>query len=189
MNLLLHCAHCNKKFTQAAAEYNRNHSLGIKRPYCSFKCYKLKGKKTYRLKHTGKKILARKSRLDKYSPFRNLVAYARARTKKKNLPQMNIDVQYLYQLYKKQQGICPLSPGHVAMLIPKSTADRMPHLPNKISVDRIVPALGYVKGNVELVCVSANYAKLNFDRSVAFNFLNPKTKKASLFKGGQTTTN
>lgn len=57
---------------------------------------------------------------------------------------------YLYNLYKKQAGLCVYT--GTKMLLIKGH-------PATISIDKIVPAKGYVQGNVQWICWAANRAK------------------------------
>lgn len=57
---------------------------------------------------------------------------------------------YLYDLYKQQEGNCYYS--GTKMRTEKKH-------PETLSIDKIVPKLGYVKGNVQWVCWAVNRAK------------------------------
>lgn len=62
----------------------------------------------------------------------------------------NIDLDYLYQLYKQQKGLCALT-GWQMQIEGDSNL--------KMSLDKIVPELGYTKGNVQWTIFCANRAK------------------------------
>lgn len=71
------------------------------------------------------------------------------RAKKRGLD-FNLDLDYLMGLYKAQQGLCPLLQVKLSA-VPK---DRY-----KVSLDRIIPRKGYIKGNVALISRLANAMK------------------------------
>lgn len=72
---------------------------------------------------------------------------ARRRAKKKNL-QFNIDADYLNSIFPKD-FICPIL-GYLMVPGKNKSTNTSP------SLDRINPSSGYVKGNVEFVCLLAN---------------------------------
>jgi secreted Zn-dependent insulinase-like peptidase len=70
----------------------------------------------------------------------------------KNRAEVTITVDYLMDIFEKQQGKCALS--GVEMTWHKGKI-----LPTSISIDRIDNSKGYVEGNVRLVCVVVNAFK------------------------------
>jgi len=108
-------------------------------------------------KHESKKAAreytnARKCELRKTSLYHNLCAklrYANHRAKRDNLP-INIDIDYLMNIYT---GECPY------LKIPLTLDAVSGNSLNAISLDKIVPELGYVKGNVQLISYKANVMK------------------------------
>jgi len=77
----------------------------------------------------------------------------RERTKKYNLPKSNIDLEYLKSIYPKDNK-CPL----LNIEMKKGVKCLMPYSP---TLDRIIPELGYVKGNVMFISHRANTIKNN----------------------------
>lgn len=94
----------------------------------------------------------------------------------------DIDGPYLSQLYEQQGGRCAYSGRHLVLKPERNTTlrhentardtrlearteARAPsmtyHNMNKVSVDRVDPRRGYEKGNVQLVSVHTNFAKLD----------------------------
>jgi hypothetical protein len=80
----------------------------------------------------------------------------------------DLDLPYLKTLWEKQKGICPYS--KVPMLL-FPTLHKTKFKPTAASLDRIDSNRGYVKGNVEFVCLSINYAKNRFDRNEFIEFI------------------
>lgn len=75
---------------------------------------------------------------------------ARARAKAANLP-YDIDAHFVDGLLVDQRWRCALS--RIPLVPPYRAVE-----PFGPSLDRIVPALGYVKGNVRVVCTIVNFA-------------------------------
>lgn len=83
---------------------------------------------------------------------------AKYRAEYKNVP-FDIDLNYLLDLWSKQSGKCSLT-GFSFELGPspkKGYAKR-----NAVSLDRLQPELGYIKGNVRFITYQANCAKGSF---------------------------
>ena len=62
----------------------------------------------------------------------------------------DLDADYLYDLYKKQNGLCVYTGVKLGL--------KKNH-PSALSIDKIIPANGYIKGNVQWVCWAVNRAK------------------------------
>ena len=82
---------------------------------------------------------------------------AKQRIKKYNQPETDLDKQYLFDLFKNQEGKCALS--GVTLKIEKGAIACL-------SLDKIVPSLGYIKGNVQWVAWAVNRAKGDMDEAV-----------------------
>src|ERR1035437_1044356 len=109
------------------------------------------------------------NRRDEYSCFR---FYSRKNRfsiiRHKN--QINIDEKYLKEIWDKQMGICPYT--GIKMLLPKTThqCHQLKSL-KKASLDRIDSSKGYLKGNVEFVCMAVNLAKNNHTKEEMLYFV------------------
>ncbi|MGB3654265.1 MAG: hypothetical protein WBA41_24070 [Rivularia sp. (in: cyanobacteria)] len=101
------------------------------------------------------------SRRDKYSPFRQHLKLARRRVKS-NGRECNITLEYLKQLWEKQDGRCPYTGWKLDNLQTTSEWNSNVLHPKTASLDRIDSCKGYVFGNVQFVSVMANYAKRDF---------------------------
>lgn len=82
-----------------------------------------------------------------------LLGNSRARAKK-NSWEFDLSIDFLVSLYKDQNGLCALTGVELSL-----KADRSRWVGNLISLDRIDPAKGYLKSNVQFVTTSVNYAK------------------------------
>lgn len=104
----------------------------------------LEQKKIVKEKNRGSKDLNRLL----YERFHGL----KDRSNRKNMD-CDIDLQYLHELWDKQKGLCALSG------IPMTYYFDSGRVPTNLSVDRIDSGLGYIKGNIQLVCMAVNQMK------------------------------
>lgn len=81
-----------------------------------------------------------------------LLRSARQRAKVKELA-FDIDLDYLISIWESQNGICSVSGTGFDMTPAEQRVNR-----NAPSIDRIIPHLGYIKGNVRLVSWHVNAA-------------------------------
>jgi hypothetical protein len=68
----------------------------------------------------------------------------------------DIDLEYLLYLWDEQKQLCAISSIEMTTLKGKGV-----YYYSNVSVDKIIPELGYIKTNVQLVCSWANTAKSN----------------------------
>lgn len=80
--------------------------------------------------------------------FSKRLVGARERARKRGLP-MQIDKDFLLQLYAEQNERCAITRERFSL---------RENSPFNISLDRITPSLGYVPGNVRIVCNYINQA-------------------------------
>lgn len=85
-------------------------------------------------------------------------------------PQTNLDLDFLYDLLKKQNYECGLTKIKMTTLVGEGCIE------TNISVDRIDPLKNYTKDNVRLVCVWANRARCRLTDKDFFNFCLQVTK-------------
>lgn len=84
------------------------------------------------------------------SAIRNRVTEAKLNNKRHPERIFDIDANYMYDLWKSQNGLCALT-GFPIEIEGDSNL--------RLSIDKIIPELGYVKGNVQWTIFSANRAK------------------------------
>ena len=82
-----------------------------------------------------------------------LLAMAKNRAKEKQIP-FNLDIEFLINLWEETNGTCPISGRNFDLNQDVLYTVNI----NAPSIDRIVPALGYVKGNVRIVIYMVNVA-------------------------------
>ena len=149
----LNCKECGKPFEIPTKEYNRQIRNGREPDhfFCGLSCSKThsnRGNDYWKnIENWGKHPRTK----DKYSPFRYYVRKAKQRPK-----DCNITVEYLYELWHKQEGKCAFT-GMPLVLYDDKVHDYI----TQASLDRIDSNKGYVKGNVQFVSTCLNFAKSN----------------------------
>lgn len=66
------------------------------------------------------------------------------KTRQGNRANMNLDIEYLNNLYQEQKGLCYISKINLSLKV---------HSNFKISIERIDENNGYVKGNIKFICI------------------------------------
>lgn len=96
--------------------------------------------------------------LDPRRRLQKLCSMAKNRSRTKKLA-FDLDAEYLFSLWEDQEGRCALTgiPFDLEQWGTKGQVN-----PNTVSVDRIIPSLGYVKGNVRLITYHLNIALSEF---------------------------
>lgn len=110
--------------------------------YCSAKCGHRAAYK--------RKMLSPEFRLSK------LLGMAKNRALTKELP-FNLTLEHLLALWEKQEARCALSAVEFVL----ESGEGRVH-PHTVSIDRIIPELGYTQGNVRLVSFHVNVALSEF---------------------------
>ena len=80
---------------------------------------------------------------------------ARKRAKTKGFA-CEVDTQYLVDLYDKQEGLCAITGMKMSVQAITSSVGMCSDV---VSLDRIDSSIGYLKGNVQLVCSDINIMK------------------------------
>ena len=126
-----HCKECNR---EKARKFRAEHKLKT-------------GNADYR--GSGKIVNIPKEDRLLMSAIRTRIAQSKQNNKRTGRP-FNLTDDYMYKLYKSQSGLCALT--NYPMVI-----DGDSNL--KLSIDKIMPELGYVEGNVQWTLFCANRAK------------------------------
>ena len=87
------------------------------------------------------------------SPWTTMFQTAKRTAKKNNIP-FNISVEYLESIFPADRR-CPVFGFEFTISKQKESRDKSP------SLDKIIPELGYVEGNVTIVSLKANRMKNN----------------------------
>ena len=174
----LKCKHCDKSFERSQKEYNRNVEKK-QRICCSRSCaaYLRNASMTkedwHRMYENQKKTFDIKSqcgnRKSEYSPFKAFLNKGRASIIR-HKHDTNIDLVYLKEIWDKQNGKCAYT--GIKMALP-ATTDRVHKLKSlkKASIDRIDSSKGYVKGNIEFVCMAINLGKRDRSKQEMKDFI------------------
>ena len=159
--MLQTCSKCNveRPLNEFALRGNKQNyrTMGLNMPLRDSRCNHCKAEyaKEFRKRNpgyrgTGKlKTIPQEDRL-LVSAISDRLMHAKTRTKQYSLPEVNIDREYLYQLYQEQGGRCALS--GVVLKVEKRAV-------TCLSLDQKEPGLGYVKGNIQWVAWAVNRAK------------------------------
>ena len=160
------CFQCGKIFERETYRVEQSIKLD-KRIFCSLSCNRI----TQNKERTDHSFL-----LDELSPFRLHWKNAKKRVKEKKLI-INITINDIKLQWEKQNGICVYS-GRKMILPKSSTYDKNSTTsPNRASLDRIIPSKGYVNGNIQWICLMAQYAKNIFAENELLEFCQDVTKK------------
>ena len=105
--------------------------------------------------------LNKDKKLEKCLRFRFLGA--RDRAIKNNIP-FDLELQYIIDLWYIQNGMCALSG------LPMTFELKQGRVPTNVSIDKIDRTLGYIKGNIQLVCMACNQIKSDLTEIEMYNF-------------------
>ena len=151
---------CGKSFTKDYSEVKRNQKRGSDN-YCSLSCSG-KDKHDQLLKFSGNpKLLIPNNRNDKFTGLREHFRRIKLRDK-----EVNITLDDLLEIWVSQKGICP----YTGLLLTHPKDAKNYSMLYKASLDRIDSSLGYVKGNIQFISASANFAKGNMSHSEMVDF-------------------
>lgn len=155
------CAECNITFSRSLKEVVR--SMKKSGPvFCSRKC---SGKQNTRQMSGNLANLVHANRRDEFTPFREVFRRCKRRDK-----DFDLDLDYLRNQWNLQQGICPYL--KVKLILPTTNGKHDSSNPNYVaSVDRIDSSKGYVKGNIQFIALTINYAKNNFTEAVVIDLI------------------
>lgn len=147
----LNCAHCNIEFHLKPFHLKR-----FKGPFC----YSRKCRGSFlKTQYLGNNNPNKKYADNIESFFAERFYCIRKRSTKHNIP-FNLDIDYMVALYKEQKGLCyysniPMKMGSVNFNS-RNQADI-----DTLSVDKIDPIRGYIKGNIVYCCSGINKLKGN----------------------------
>lgn len=88
---------------------------------------------------------------------------ARDRAVRQNIP-FNLELQYIIDLWNFQNGICALSG------LPMTFELKQGRVSTNVSIDKIDRTFGYIKGNIQLVCMACNQIKSDLTEIEMYNF-------------------
>lgn len=179
IKLLCENIECGKFFVRKYSEHSKNLNRGLTHTFCCASCaaktrnknmsseyWKLQYEKTK--KHFDIKYYAG-NRKSKFSPFKQFLNKAKCRSKNTTYI-CDLDLNYLKKLWDSQGGKCIYT--NINMILPSTQKEYQNiHSLKKASLDRIDSSKGYIKGNVEFVCLAINYAKSTFSKMEMESFI------------------
>lgn len=110
------------------------------------------------------------------SALRTKITEAKSNNQRTNRP-FNITLDDVYEVYRKQNGRC--------IYTGESFSIEKRH-PGNVSIDKINPELGYVKGNIQLVCWAVNRAKGDLTEEQFINMCRAVVEGATTIPRGST---
>lgn len=152
-NLLCHKCHKYKDETDFNANATKSEVRHNRRYICK-ECFSIK-QKNLNLNLSDNKKLSKCLRLRFLG--------ARHRAVNHNIP-FNLTYDYVAELWDKQNGICALSG------IPMTYNLREGRTPTNVSIDKVDRNLGYIQGNIQLVCMACNQIKSDLTDLEMYNF-------------------
>jgi hypothetical protein len=157
------CPECNKTYIKSLRHHSEAQTKNRKL-FCSREC-------------SG----SHSNKINELSPFRTHINRARATTKKKKkkddkFDDLNLTLEYLMELWEKQEGKCPYTGWKLKNMKDTSRTSQLSKSPDRASLDRIDSSKGYVKGNVQFVSYMANCAKNEFTSAKLKHFCESMVK-------------
>lgn len=125
----------------------------------------------------------------KHSPleviFCKRVDAIKSKCTKDNLP-FDLDIESMCRLYERQNGECYYT-GYPMRLVTEDFAEKKQAAIDVMSVDRIIPEKGYIKGNIRLCCNGINKFRGNantdeFEQILSFIKNSRKKSSVKIFK-------
>lgn len=157
------CSYCGTSFDKPTNEYNRRIAKNSNL-YCSRRCT---GKALY--VNFGDKVNTKPPiNTGKANPFKYYL-----RNCKKRFQEVNIDLEYLENLWDEQKGICPYT--HVSLVL-NNHSHRHSDIRYTASLDRIDSSKGYIKGNIQFISMAVNFMKHTMSHEDLVEFLLQITK-------------
>jgi len=171
---IVQCATCSKSVSKPTKEVKRRLKESHVKFYCNNSCSirdiprMLEGNGNINNIPEDK----RRVKITEYSPFKYYMSRTKFGSAGKFHGPSNLTLEYLKQLWDTQAGLCPYT-GY-AMELPKDAKARdFKSRTKRASLDRIDSSKGYLQGNVEFVCLSANFAKNNCSKEELLEFFQP----------------
>lgn len=158
----LQCDNCGSDFERRQTDVNNSRRRGMTASFCSRSC-SVGHSNRVRENKPGWAEKFRGSDRDSLSPFRVYIRNCKQRSR-----EMDVDAEYLKDLWDRQAGKCPYT--GLKMVLPESTTNSNLDTPWHASLDRVDSERGYVRGNVEFVCQFVNLGKRNFQKDVVVRF-------------------
>lgn len=110
-----------------------------------------------------KRIAARNGNLRVQMQY--LIATSKDSCRKRGITDHEIDADYLEKLFIEQNGLCAVSGMELTLKSGQGC------VATNVSIDRIDNAIGYKKGNIQLLCRSVNSLKMNMSGDDFNNFM------------------
>lgn len=152
------CDECGTPYKKAISEYKRGLRTGRNKSFCSISC-SISNRNRVNPPNTSSafdigKWSKNNSQSDNCTPFKYYLKKAKSRKWETDL-----DCEYLNTVWSNQMGKCAIT--NIPIVLKTHTTTSKDLGLTCASLDRIDSSKGYVKGNVQFVCVAINLAKGN----------------------------
>jgi hypothetical protein len=157
-DVTLTCPECGISFSKPAKSYRKNNKVG-------------------RATLCGSHCVATYSGKIRFGPTVGFGFYARTtlnRANARGLP-YDLDAEFLMNTFVSQNGLCAIS--GLPMIHNTRRRKSLEKSPYYASVDRLDSSKGYLKGNVQFVCLAINYMRNTFSVDQTLDFISNLRKR------------
>ena len=165
----LTCSSCGEIFQKAKKEFDRQTRNGREEFFCTRSCsgkhsidQKL-GDYKGNMNNIPDKYKHGYDRSDEYTPFKFLLRRVKDRYSAKG-KEYDIDLPYLKEIWENQNSKCKVTGVNLIL------EDGVTNPNYSASLDRIDSDIGYMKGNVQFISVTANHAKNKYSEEILQEF-------------------
>lgn len=192
----LTCCVCQTPFLRRAKEARRN-AKRSRKIYCGNAC-SAKDKPEIRknwnnpvlIEHHLKPNWGVGKRCTELSPFKHVLAKTKLFRSRGRKHDNEMTLEYLKEIWDSQGGICPYTGQKMTLHNSYIARNKGGKNPFNASLDRIDSSKGYVKGNVEFVCMAVNLAKNSMSKQIMLDFFSQvRDTKPVLLQLPEVTTN
>lgn len=176
-NIKLICGTCKSEFEYYKSEYNRQTKRGRSIFYCSLRCSSKREDNVNRIKKAGIKFVGGENKLITDEDFikssmKEFLRRIRNRKyyKPEKVGNTDLTIEYLIELWNKQNGLCAYS--GIKLVLPSYKNYKLTNSNYKASLDRIDSSMGYIKGNVQFTSYTMNNLKSNMTEQDLKEFFN-----------------
>jgi len=172
------CANCGERFLKPWDDAKKALRKGRIEFFCSRSCASKSRNEGERL---SKYSNNRKGTCDAHGYY---LAKIRTRCKKKGID-YDVDRDYIRDLWKSQKGLCKYT--GIPLILQNSSGLSVRQF-ELASLDRIDNSKGYIRGNLQFVSVSCNYAKGTMTDKEFLEFMEIVQNAKHRFSGGTDNT-
>lgn len=181
--LKIKCSFCEKEFERYERDVVYRQKQGM-RNYCSLICVGKQNNSQLEKPPKGvihPNLIAHTTGKLPLTNFRYFLRSVKGRRSKK---ECSITLEDLLEQWDKQNGICPYT-GWEMDNSPRCSVtckNAKKYYFKQASLDRIDSSKGYIKSNIQFICLIAQYAKNQFKNEELFEFCSAVTKTQTVLR-------